>query len=83
MDILCNTGDVPMTIRELCTLPGVGSKIAHAFVNVTAGESQGIGVDVHVHRVSNRVEWVDNTKTPEQTRKVCVYDGSIWFSHSE
>jgi len=27
----------------------------------------GIGVDVHVHRISNRLKWV-NTNTPEQTR---------------
>ena len=27
----------------------------------------GLGVDVHVHRISNRLEWV-NTKTPEETR---------------
>lgn len=27
----------------------------------------GIGVDVHVHRISNRLNWVD-TKTPEKTQ---------------
>ena len=30
-------------------------------------QTVGIGVDTHVHRISNRLEWV-NTKTPEQTR---------------
>ncbi len=28
----------------------------------------GIGVDVHVHRISNRLGWVKDTKTPEETR---------------
>lgn len=32
-------------------------------------ECVGIGVDVHVHRVSNRLGWCNETKTPEQSRK--------------
>ncbi len=28
----------------------------------------GIGVDVHVHRITNRLGWI-NTKTPEKTRE--------------
>lgn len=27
-----------------------------------------IGVDTHVHRISNRLGWVKETKTPERTR---------------
>ena len=38
--------------------------ITHAFNRV-----EGIGVDVHVHRISNRLEWVENTKGAEETRK--------------
>ena len=31
--------------------------------------NQGIGVDVHVHRISHRLGWLPyDTKTPEQTR---------------
>jgi endonuclease-3 len=33
------------------------------------GKTEGIGVDVHVHRISNRLGWVRST-TPEATRKV-------------
>lgn len=33
------------------------------------GKSIGIGVDTHVHRISNRLGWVSQTKTPEHTRK--------------
>ncbi|RZC36914.1 HhH-GPD domain containing protein, partial [Asbolus verrucosus] len=32
------------------------------------GEVTGIGVDTHVHRITNRLGWV-KTKTPEDTRK--------------
>ena len=31
-------------------------------------ENHGIGVDVHVHRISNRLGWVKTSK-PEQTRQ--------------
>ena len=41
------------------------------------GECVGIGVDVHVHRISNRLGWTLNdsreaTKTPEETRIVII-----------
>lgn len=61
-------GDIPNTVEELCKLPGVGPKMAHICMNVAWGQVTGIGVDTHVHRISNRLGWV-NTKTPEQTRK--------------
>lgn len=32
------------------------------------GNCVGIGVDVHVHRVSARLGWTENCKTPEDTR---------------
>ena len=41
--------------------------MAYLTANVAWKRNFGIGVDVHVHRISNRLGWVD-TKTPEQTR---------------
>lgn len=32
------------------------------------GQCVGIGVDVHVHRVSGRLGWTTDSKTPEETR---------------
>ncbi|XP_029171637.1 endonuclease III-like protein 1 [Nylanderia fulva] len=62
-------GDIPKTIKELCELPGVGPKMAHICMQVAWGEVSGIGVDTHVHRICNRLEWVKKpTKTPEKTR---------------
>lgn len=63
-------GDIPKTIDELCNLPGVGPKMAHICMQIAWGEISGIGVDTHVHRISNRLNWVKKpTKTPEDTRK--------------
>lgn len=59
-------GDVPRTIDELCEIPGVGPKMAFLQMQ-SMGLNVGIGVDTHVHRISNRLGWC-KTKTPEQTR---------------
>jgi len=60
--------DIPQTIKELCKLPGVGPKMSHLTMQHAWGTMSGIGVDVHVHRITNRLGWV-KTNTPEQTRK--------------
>ena len=58
-------GKVPDAIEELLKLPGVGRKTANLVVTLGYNK-QGICVDTHVHRISNRLGYV-NTKTPEQT----------------
>ncbi len=58
---------LPKTFEELVKLPGVGRKTA----NVVLGEAfkkPVIGVDTHVHRISNRLGLV-STKTPEKTEE--------------
>jgi len=58
-------GDVPSSLDELLTLPGVGRKTANIVVTL-AFRKPGIAVDTHVHRISNRLGYV-RTKTPEDT----------------
>ncbi|KAI0344980.1 DNA glycosylase [Trametopsis cervina] len=61
--------DVPKTVDELCSLPGVGPKMAFLCLHVAWNINVGIGVDVHVHRITNRLGWhKPPTKTPEETR---------------
>ncbi|CAF0796800.1 unnamed protein product [Adineta ricciae] len=61
--------DIPNTITDLCALPGVGPKMAYLAMDFAWKSNQGIGVDVHVHRISHRLGWLRyDTKTPEQTR---------------
>lgn len=59
--------DVPPTINEMVSLPGVGPKMAHLLMHRAWGVNEGIGVDVHVHRLANMWKWV-KSKTPEETR---------------
>jgi len=58
-------GEVPETIEELLELPGVGRKTAN-LVRAIAFGKDAICVDVHVHRISNRLGYV-HTSTPYET----------------
>ncbi|KAE9397663.1 DNA glycosylase [Gymnopus androsaceus JB14] len=62
-------GDVPKTLEELLEFTGVGKKMAYLMLGSAWGLNIGIGVDVHVHRITNRLGWhKPTTKTPEETR---------------
>src|SRR3954462_6560035 len=61
-------GRVPQTLEELVTLPGVGRKTANLVLILAFGSTQNICVDIHVHRISNRLGWV-RTRTPEDTEQ--------------
>jgi len=61
-------GVVPDTMDELLTLAGVGRKTANLVLILSHASQDNICVDTHVHRISNRLGWV-NTKTPDQTEQ--------------
>jgi endonuclease-3 len=58
-------GEVPDDVQKLLELPGVGRKTANC-VLVYGFNKAAIPVDIHVHRISNRLGLV-STKTPEET----------------
>jgi endonuclease-3 len=60
-------GKVPEDLDTLVQLPGVGRKTANC-VLVYAFEQPAIPVDIHVHRISNRLGLVE-TKNPEETEQ--------------
>ena len=59
-------GRVPETMEELLMLPGVGRKTANLVLILSFRSRKNICVDTHVHRISNRLGWVQ-TRTPEET----------------
>jgi len=71
-------GKVPSDIDKLLELPGVGRKTANC-VLVYAFDKPAIPVDIHVHRISNRLGIVE-TKTPEQTEQelLKLVDRKLW-----
>ncbi len=58
-------GQVPDDLEDLLTLPGVGRKTAN-LVLTEGFAKQGICVDTHVHRISNRLGYI-KTRTPYET----------------
>ncbi len=56
---------VPNTREKLLSIKGIGPKTANIVLAFAFGKNV-IPVDVHVHRIPNRLGWV-KTKTPEQT----------------
>lgn len=65
-------GEVPSTIEDLQTLPGVGRKTANVIVSVIYNQP-AMAVDTHVFRVSHRLGLVPKTaKTPLLVEKALV-----------
>lgn len=58
-------GEVPSQKEALLQLPGVGTKTANLTLNLGFG-IDAICVDIHVHRIANRMGWV-STEKPEKT----------------
>ena len=61
-------GKVPSTMDELVMLPGVGRKTANLVMILGFRSLQNICVDTHVHRISNRLGWVE-TPLPDDTEQ--------------
>jgi endonuclease III len=61
--------DPPEDLQEVLKLPGIGPKMAYVYLELGCKKREGMIVDTHVHRITNRLKWVNDTKTPEETRK--------------
>ena len=77
-------GKMPEKYEEILKLPGVGPKMGILYMQFQMNEVVGVAVDTHVHRISNRLEWV-KTKTPEGTRKGLegMFDKEVWTQINE
>lgn len=58
-------GEVPQTMEELMTIPGIGRKSANVIMLEAFHNPQGIAVDTHVKRLSNRIGFSKKTE-PEK-----------------
>lgn len=61
-------GEIPATVPELVSLPGVGRKTANVITSVIH-QQPNMAVDTHVFRVSARIGLTTNAKTPLQTEQ--------------
>ena len=64
-------GQVPLTVDELVTLPGVGRKTANVITSVV-DQQPNMAVDTHVFRVAARIGLTLNAKTPLAAEKQLI-----------
>jgi endonuclease III len=77
-------GEVPRTMEEILTLPGVARKTANVVLGTAYGIPSGVVVDTHVLRLSRRLELTkhEDPKNVEQDlMKILPKDKWIQFSH--
>ncbi|SPE22204.1 Endonuclease III [Acidobacteriia bacterium SbA2] len=77
-------GQVPRTMDEMLTLPGVARKTANVVLGTAYGIPTGVVVDTHVFRIAHRLK-LSNQKTPEKVEqdllKLIPQDRWISFGH--
>jgi endonuclease-3 len=77
-------GNVPETMDELLTLPGVARKTANVVLGTWFRKAEGVVVDTHVHRIARRLELTKNDdpkKIEEDLMRVIPHEKWILFSH--
>jgi endonuclease-3 len=77
-------GEVPKTLEELITLPGVGRKTANVVLGTAFGKAEGVVVDTHVGRLSRRMRLTghdDPVKVERDLMALLPQTGWIEFSH--
>jgi len=77
-------GKMPKTIEEMLEIPGVGRKTANVVLGEVYGISEGITVDTHVTRLSNRLGWTkhqDAVKIEQDLMKIVPREEWLHFSH--
>ena len=59
--------NAPENLKEIIKLPGIGKKMGILYMKECLNKIEGIAVDTHIHKISNRLNWVNDTKNPEKT----------------
>ncbi|MBX3189400.1 MAG: endonuclease III [Labilithrix sp.] len=64
-------GQVPRSMVELVALPGVGRKTANVVLGVMWNAPDGVVVDTHVQRISQRLKWTKNDDPVKIEQDLC------------
>jgi len=65
-------GEVPKSMEALTALPGVGRKTANVVLGVVWNMPEGVVVDTHVQRISQRLGWTKNADPEKIERDLCA-----------
>lgn len=74
-------GEIPQTIEELITLPGVGRKTANIVTNHGFHKAYGIAVDTHVKRLSKRLGFTKSTDPDTIEKDLTALLDREWWQH--
>jgi endonuclease III len=76
-------GIVPETMDELVTLPGVGRKTANVVLGEAFGKVEGVVVDTHVTRLSNRLGFTTHDDAVKIEKDLMlILPKKIWYTFS-
>jgi endonuclease-3 len=78
-------GEVPRTMDELRSLPGVGRKTANVVLGTAYGVPEGVVVDTHVGRLARRLGWsreTDPEKVERDLNAALPREKWIWVAHA-
>jgi endonuclease-3 len=76
-------GLVPKSMDQILTLPGVARKTANVVLGTAYGIVEGIAVDTHVHRISQRLRLVELTKIGGKKLMVFERDGKTIIDYTK
>lgn len=74
-------GRVPDSMDNLLTVPGVARKTANVVLGNAYGVVEGIAVDTHVHRLSQRLRLVDLTKVSGKKLMIFEKEGKVFIDY--
>lgn len=63
---------MPKTVKECVKLPGIGYKMANLIVQLSWDSVEGIAVDTHMQRITQKLGWAglpDCSKSPQEVEK--------------
>jgi endonuclease-3 len=78
------SGEVPRTMEQLLTLPGVARKTANVVLGTAFGIPSGVVVDTHVQRLAGRLDLTRNTdpkKIEQDLMQIIPQEKWITFAH--
>jgi endonuclease-3 len=79
-----HSGKVPRTMDELIELPGVSRKTANVVLSVVFGINEGVVVDTHVMRVTQRLELTKEKKNRTKAEKdlMGILERDRWYEYA-
>jgi endonuclease-3 len=78
-------GQIPQTMEDLTTLPGVGRKTANVILSHVFGKNEGICVDTHVMRLSQRLgltQYKDAIRIERDLMKITPQEDWVWITQT-